>query len=333
MFLSCTQNNNATQLVLRAHKEVVNSLAGTSNAKLGTVFAVVSAANSTAIESSKEIQAAMQISRRNALGSLMNKPPDAPLDDFTIMKQTLRVKDEDLQNLARDIRARDSTIKEIAKKLTKTAEVAESAASAAHMLDEQRRIATSEVDHFKKELEKQAGSYIFVLWFRGCCFVAWSGRIITVRFNMVKMAAGTMKICNINWYNIKHVWIGNKRWLHQDVFGCCCTVFSCASLMLPGYDESWHLWIQNLLSDFKKMEVVLLRLLIMMVMFVSAAKMGCTLLDAKNMLLCLGPDFVTQLKDWVLKVLTCLMLLIKMKANHICWFIVSGYGLGPKSAC
>ncbi|KAI7750683.1 hypothetical protein M8C21_029527 [Ambrosia artemisiifolia] len=147
------------QLVLRAHKEAVNSLAGNSNAKLGTVSAVVTAANTTALESSKEIEAAMQISRRNALGSVMNKTPDAPLDDFTIMKETLRVKDEELQNLARDIRARESTIKEIAEKLTETAEAAESAASAVHMLDEQRRIATSEVDLCKKELEKQGVSY------------------------------------------------------------------------------------------------------------------------------------------------------------------------------
>ncbi|KAJ0475754.1 hypothetical protein HanHA300_Chr13g0469251 [Helianthus annuus] len=120
------------------------------------VFVVITAANSTALQSSKEIQAAMQISRRNALGSLMNKPPDAPLDDFTIMKEALRVKDEDLQNLARDIRA---------EKLTETAEAAESAASAAHMLDEQQRIPTSEVDHFKKELEKQAGSYSIMVIF------------------------------------------------------------------------------------------------------------------------------------------------------------------------
>ncbi|KAI3694054.1 hypothetical protein L1987_77013 [Smallanthus sonchifolius] len=155
---------HATQLVLRAHKEAVNSLSGNSNAKLGTVSAVVTAANSTAIESSKEIEAAMQISRRNALGSVINKAPDAPLDDFTIMKETLRVKDEELQKLAKDMRARDSTIKEIAEKLTETAEAAESAASAVHMLDEQRRIVTSEVDRLKKELEKQALSYSVMLW-------------------------------------------------------------------------------------------------------------------------------------------------------------------------
>ncbi|XP_071702725.1 uncharacterized protein [Rutidosis leptorrhynchoides] len=150
---------HATQLVLRAHKEAVNSLAGNSNATLGTVSAVVAAANSTALKSSKEIEAALQIARRNALGSVMNKPLDGPLDDLTIMKETLRVKDEELQNLARDIRARDSTIKEIAEKLTETAQAAEGAASAAHTMNEQRRIATSEVDRLKNELEKQTLSY------------------------------------------------------------------------------------------------------------------------------------------------------------------------------
>lgn len=71
----------------------------------------------------------------------------------------MRVKDEELQNLARDIRVRDSTIKDIAEKLTETADAAEGAASAAHTMDEQRRIAISEVDRLKKELEKQAVSY------------------------------------------------------------------------------------------------------------------------------------------------------------------------------
>ncbi|KAK9924151.1 hypothetical protein M0R45_032535 [Rubus argutus] len=51
----------ATQLVLKAHKEAVNSLSGNGSAKLGTVAAVVAAANSTALESSKEVEAAMHI--------------------------------------------------------------------------------------------------------------------------------------------------------------------------------------------------------------------------------------------------------------------------------
>ncbi|XP_010522060.1 PREDICTED: switch-associated protein 70 [Tarenaya hassleriana] len=146
---------HATQLVLKAHKEAVDSLSGSSSAKLGTVATVVAAANSTALECSKEIQAAMQISLRNALGTMAVKPRDGPLDDLTIMKETLRVKDEELQNLARELRARDSTIKEIANKLSETAEAAVAAASAAHTMDEQRKIACSEIERLSKESERQ----------------------------------------------------------------------------------------------------------------------------------------------------------------------------------
>lgn len=68
------------------------------------------------------------------------------------------MKDEELQNLARDLRARDSTIKEIAEKLTETAEAAEAAASAAHTMDEQRRIACAEVERLTRDSEKQLES-------------------------------------------------------------------------------------------------------------------------------------------------------------------------------
>ncbi|KAL5791690.1 hypothetical protein ACOSP7_000284 [Xanthoceras sorbifolium] len=146
---------HAAQLVLKAHKEAVNSLSGTGSAKLGTVAAVVAAANSTALECSKEIEAAMQISLRNALGMVTNRITDGPMDDLTIMKETLRVKDEELQNLARDLRARDSTIREIADKLSETAEAAEAAASAAHTMDEQRRIACAEIERVTQNSAKQ----------------------------------------------------------------------------------------------------------------------------------------------------------------------------------
>lgn len=71
------------------------------------------------------------------------------------MQETLRVKDEELHNLAREIRARDSTIKEIAEKLSETAEAAEEAASAAHTMDEHRKIACVEIERLKKESEVQ----------------------------------------------------------------------------------------------------------------------------------------------------------------------------------
>ncbi|KAK8717722.1 hypothetical protein V6N13_044980 [Hibiscus sabdariffa] len=151
---------HATQLVLKAHKEAVNSLSGNGSAKLGMVATVVAAANSTAKECSKEIEAAMQISLRNALGLVADKPTDTPLDDFTIMKETLHVKDEELQNLARDLRARDSTIREIADKLSETAEAAQSAASAAYSMDEQRGIACAEIERLTKESEKRKEEFM-----------------------------------------------------------------------------------------------------------------------------------------------------------------------------
>ena len=54
--------------------------------RFGTVATVVAAANSTALECSKEIQAAMQVSLRNALSISAMKPIDGPLDYLTIMK-------------------------------------------------------------------------------------------------------------------------------------------------------------------------------------------------------------------------------------------------------
>lgn len=148
----------ASQLVLRAHKEAVNSLSGNGSAKLGTVATVVAAANSTAMEASKEIEAAMKISMRAALGMETNKTNEGQLDNLTIMKETLRVKDEELQQLAKELRARDSTIKEIAEKLTETAEAAESAASAAFAMDEERRLACAEIERLTMDTEKQLES-------------------------------------------------------------------------------------------------------------------------------------------------------------------------------
>lgn len=75
-----------------------------------------------------------------------------------IFQETLWVKDEELQQLARELRARDSTIKEIAEKLSDTAEAAEAAATAAHALDGERRVACAEIERLTKESEKQLES-------------------------------------------------------------------------------------------------------------------------------------------------------------------------------
>ncbi|KAL6880539.1 hypothetical protein ACP4OV_012104 [Aristida adscensionis] len=147
---------HATQLVLQAHKEAVNSLGGNGSAKLGTVATVVAVANATAIEATKEIEAAMKISLRAALSSTTTKLTKGQLDDLTIMMETLRVKDDELHQLLQDIRARDSTISEIADKLQETADAAETAASAARSIDEQRRFLSSELERLKQDHEKQA---------------------------------------------------------------------------------------------------------------------------------------------------------------------------------
>ncbi|KAG6536736.1 switch-associated protein 70-like isoform X1 [Zingiber officinale] len=154
---------HATQLVLRAHREAVNNLSGSGSAQLGTVATVVAAANSTAMEASKEIEAAMKISLRTALGSLTTKPSDGQLDDLTIMKETLRVKDEELHQLAKDIRARDSTIKDITDKLLETAEAAEAAASAAHAMNEERRLACADIERLRKDAEKHHEIFLLKL--------------------------------------------------------------------------------------------------------------------------------------------------------------------------
>ncbi|KAJ3674476.1 hypothetical protein LUZ60_005092 [Juncus effusus] len=156
---------HATQLVLKAHKEAVNSLS-TGNTNTGTVHTVVAAANRIAMEASGEIEAAMKASLRANLGFVPNLTVDrnnsntnAQLeDDLSIMKETLRVKDEELGQLAKDVRGRDATINELAQKLTETARAAQDAARAAQSLDEQRRRLFNDMELVRKDAQNQIQS-------------------------------------------------------------------------------------------------------------------------------------------------------------------------------
>lgn len=79
--------NSASQLVLRAHKEAVNSLSGNSSTQMGTVATVLAAANSAAFEATKEIESAMRVSMRATLATMTNKSNDAVMmNDLEIMK-------------------------------------------------------------------------------------------------------------------------------------------------------------------------------------------------------------------------------------------------------
>lgn len=65
------------------------------------------------------------------------------------------MKDEELHQLARELRSRDSTIKEIADKLSETADAAESAASAAHIMDKERKVAVAELQRLSREMDEK----------------------------------------------------------------------------------------------------------------------------------------------------------------------------------
>lgn len=68
----------------------------------------------------------------------------------------MRVKDEELNQLQRDIKARDLTIKELAERLSEMADAVESGAKAIHLVDKDRQVALSQVEHMKKELLRAA---------------------------------------------------------------------------------------------------------------------------------------------------------------------------------
>ncbi|MCO5548419.1 hypothetical protein L7F22_001875 [Adiantum nelumboides] len=140
----------AAVLVLKAHKEAVSSLGGNGSSSLGTVAAAVAAANASAKEAAKDVA---QSSTVLPLKFNNVEATEGGLDNLSIMKETLRVKDEELHQMAKDIRTRDSTIQELAQRLSATAEAAEAAASAAHIMDKERQAVRSEMAQLHKELD------------------------------------------------------------------------------------------------------------------------------------------------------------------------------------
>ncbi|KAM0937329.1 putative pleckstrin domain, PH-like domain superfamily [Dioscorea sansibarensis] len=146
----------ASQLVLQVQKETINSLGGNVSTILQSVAAVIAAANTAALEASKEIEAAMKISMGGAaLNLVADEPNEVHFDELTIMKETLRVKDEELQRLAKELRAKDSALKVIANKLKRTAGAAKAAEDAARKMDDERRFACTEIERLTEDAEEQ----------------------------------------------------------------------------------------------------------------------------------------------------------------------------------
>lgn len=65
------------------------------------------------------------------------------------------MKDEELQRLAKELRAKDFVLKEIANKLKQTAEAAKAAEDAARKMDDERRFACTEIERLTEDAEKQ----------------------------------------------------------------------------------------------------------------------------------------------------------------------------------
>lgn len=65
------------------------------------------------------------------------------------------MKDEALHQMAKEMRTRDATIKELAERLSETAEAAEAAVSAGHIIDKERMAARTEIAMLRRELDEK----------------------------------------------------------------------------------------------------------------------------------------------------------------------------------
>ncbi len=78
-----------------------------------------------------------------------------------------------LNQLTRDLKARDYIIKELSDRLSKTADAAESVVSAVHAIDKESQIALSEVDHLHSELRRAAQEVCLLVHFCHLPEVCW----------------------------------------------------------------------------------------------------------------------------------------------------------------
>ena len=60
--------------------------------------------------------------------------------------------------MAKDMRAKDATIKDLAERLSETAEAAEAAASAAHIMDKERKSVRNEIAKLRKDVDEKLHS-------------------------------------------------------------------------------------------------------------------------------------------------------------------------------
>uniref|UniRef100_A0A7I4AQU6 PH domain-containing protein n=1 Tax=Physcomitrium patens TaxID=3218 RepID=A0A7I4AQU6_PHYPA len=146
--------------VLKAHKQAANFLSGNAFCKLENVASVFAAAIDITSEAALNLQLSMKAAALSpsasfkspisaavlsASASFKNPIPAPDMDSSDLIRETIKVKAEEIHQLASDLKSRDIIIKELAERLTETAEAAESAASSVHIVNKGCNEALSEV--------------------------------------------------------------------------------------------------------------------------------------------------------------------------------------------
>ena len=95
--------------------------------------------------------------------------------------------------MAKDMRAKNATIKDLAERLSETAEAAEAAASAAHIMDKERKSVRNEIAKLRKDVDEKLQSSSLQVSFN-ISFCLWGVNLKEEKHQY------THSFLHINWY-------------------------------------------------------------------------------------------------------------------------------------
>eukprot|EP00850_Spirogloea_muscicola_P023745 SM000385S14623 [mRNA] locus=s385:19125:23382:- [translate_table: standard] len=150
----------AAALVLKAHGEALDSLSSSGRSRSGAVAAAVREASVMAREGAVAVAAAAACpalpaatpaAAQAASQEEQEAAPDSDAgpDGLIVLQETFRVKDEELQQLAAELRSRDTALRTLTARLAEAAEATQQATGAA-------RHAQAEAMRWRKEAEQGA---------------------------------------------------------------------------------------------------------------------------------------------------------------------------------
>ena len=132
--------------MLKAHEEAVHSLTHSQPQRgphvTGRVEAVAAMATRAAREAAREI---------HGIGNADTAP-----DTVTILRETLRVKDEELVSVSSRLRAAEATVSELSSQLESAVQAAESAAESAKKIEILRRRSAEEAERLRRGAQAMA---------------------------------------------------------------------------------------------------------------------------------------------------------------------------------